>query len=293
MYKADEADNEEWGTGVKWLRLILTTAGLFYLASIVGICLLYTHFNGCAENTIVITLTWILILAMTVIQFFFSEEGSALTTSVLALYSTYLAYSTVSKNPNSVCNPTLGDDDVSSIIIGLCLTMVSLAWTGWSWTAESRIESVDALETTTALNGEANMNSAIAAGNTGVSRLSQSAALNLDVPFLDPSEQPTTGIVMQPSNGMSEGDLSSSCSSSSSLWKLNVIMALISCWVAASLTGWGSITGGIGEGGEHTAANPLVGRLNMAMIAVSQNIAIGLYLWTLVTPKLFPDRDFS
>lgn len=291
VWKADEADNIAWGTGQKWLRLIIATSVLFYIASLTGIVLLYKYFSGCAENTIVITLTWVLIVIMTVVQLFFSEEGSTLTTSVLSLYSTYLAYSTVSKNPNSVCNPTLGDEDVSSIIIGLCLTMISLAWTGWSWTAESRIESVNSLETTTALNGEA-VGGGINGDDGGVSRLSQSANLNLDVPFLDPSEQPTTGLVMQAVD--EDGEVScSSSSSSSSLWKLNIIMAFISCWVAASLTGWGSITGGIGEAGEHTAANPLVGRLNMAMIAVSQNIAIGLYLWTLIAPKLFPDRDFS
>jgi hypothetical protein len=142
---------------------------------------------------------------------------------------------------------------------------------------------VDGLEATTSLT--------TSAGTGGSDRLSQSANLNLDVPFLDPDEQPTTGVVMQSEDVGSTS--SSTASSSTSLWKLNVILALISCWVAASLTGWGSITGGIGEAGEHTAANPLVGRLNMAMIVVSQNLAIGLYLWTLVAPRLFPDRDFS
>lgn len=293
MWKADEADNAEWGSGNKWLRLIIATSVFFYILSIIGIVLLYKFFSGCAENSIVISLTWILILFITVVQLFGSEEGSTLTTAVLSLYSTYLAYSTVSKNPNSVCNPTLGSDDVSSIIIGLCLTMLSLAWTGWSWTAESRVESVNSLETTTSLNGAATDGIGMGGGQGnggGVSRLSQSATLNLDVPFLDPDEQPTTGLVMHSSSGDEGAPISSS---SSSLWKLNIILALISCWVAASLTGWGSITGGIGEAEEHTAANPLVGRLNMAMIAVSQNIAIGLYLWTLVAPRLFPDRDFS
>jgi hypothetical protein len=292
VYKADEADNQEWGSGSKWLKLIIASAVALNVASLACIVLLYKFFSGCAENTIVITLTLIQIIVITVIQLFFSEEGSTLTTSVLSTYSTYLAYSIVSKNPNSVCNPTLGSDDISSIVIGLCLTMLSLAWTGWSWTAETRIESVNNLEATTSLNAAAGIGN----GNTGgdVSRMSQSANLNLDVPFLDPNDQPTTGLVMQSASG-EEGDESMSTSNalSPSLWKLNIVLALISCWVAASLTGWGSITGGIGEAGEHTAANPLFGRLNMAMIAFSQNIAIGLYLWTLVAPRLFPERDFS
>lgn len=286
VLKADEADNAEWGSGIKWLRGIIAISVGLYLASIAGVVLLYMFFSGCPENTIVISLTLVQILVMTVIQLFFSEEGSTLTTAVLSTYSTYLAYSIVSKNPNSVCNPTLGSDDVSSIVIGLCLTMLSLAWTGWSWTAESRIDSVNSLETANSLTVAGGI------GGDANGRMSQSADLNLDVPFLGPDEQPTTGVVMQSGNGEESGGGSVS-SSSSSLWKLNIIMALISCWVAASLTGWGAITGGIGEAGEHTAANPLVGRLNMAMIAVSQNIAIGLYLWTLAAPKFFPDRDFA
>lgn len=246
----------------------------------------------------VITLTLFQILGVSAVQLFFSEEGSTLTTSVLSAYSTYLAYSTLSKNPNGMCNPTLGSEDVSGIVIGLVLTMLSLAWTGWSWTAESRIDSVNALESTNSLSASAGAATSSSASN----RMSQSANLNLDVPFLDPSERPTTGVVMNSEDAEGEDNYDAfDSSSSSSLWKLNVIMALISCWVAASLTGWGSITGAIdidaGDNGEHantaTAANPLVGRLNMAMIAVSQNVAILLYLWTLVAPRLFPDRDFS
>lgn len=291
VLKADEADNEEWGSGKKWLQLIIASSIALYLASFIGIIFLYKYFSGCAENVIVVTLTLVQILGVTGIQLFFSEEGSTLTTAVLSAYSTYLAYSILSKNPNAVCNPTLGSEGVSGIVIGLVLTMVSLAWTGWSWTAEGRIDSVNSLEVTNSLNDASA--AGIGDGPNEVSRMSQSANLNLDVPFLDPDERPTTGVVMQSGSGEDGMDTDMESSSSSSLWKLNIIMALISCWVAASLTGWGSITGGIGEAGEHTAANPLVGRLNMAMIAVSQNIAIGLYLWTLVAPRLFPDRDFS
>lgn len=287
---AEEADNEEWGSGVVWLRTIIILAVVLYITSFTGIGILYHYFNGCTENSIVITLTLLQIIIMTVIQLVYSEEGSTLTTSVLSLYSTYLAYSIVSKNPNGVCNPTLGEDDIWSIVIGLCLTMVSLAWTGWSWTAQSRIESVDALETTTSLNSAAVGGSSNGGGD--VTRMSQSANLNLDVPFLDPNERPTTGLVME-SDDNEYDDSPSAASASPSLWKLNIVMVLISCWVGASLTGWGSITSGVGEAGEHTAANPLVGRLNMFMIALSQNVAILLYLWTLVAPKLFPDRDFS
>lgn len=106
-------------------------------------------------------------------------------------------------------------------------------------------------------------------------------SLNLDVPFLDPENQPTSGIVMRTDGG---GTLSGT-----DLWKLNIVMALISCWVAMTLTGWGTIY----NYDQSDIANPTAGRVNMAILGISQWLAIGLYMWTLLAPKIFPDRDFS
>merc|ERR1739844_193029 len=102
-----------------------------------------------------------------------------------------------------------------------------------------------------------------------------------------------TGVVMQPNATTFAQDEAFNSGPGASIWKLNVVLVLISCWVAASLTGWGTISGGIGSDGDHTAANPLVGKFNMAMIAISQNVALLLYLWTLLAPRLFPDREFA
>ena len=70
-------------------------------------------------------------------------------------------------------------------------------------------------------------------------------------------------------------------------WKLNILLAVVSCWYAMALTGWGSIQ----SGGD--AANPVVGETSMWMIIGSQWVVLILYLWTLLAPRLFPDRDFS
>lgn len=73
----------------------------------------------------------------------------------------------------------------------------------------------------------------------------------------------------------------------SNSWKLNAVLALISCWFAMTLTSWGSIE----TGGDR--ANPEVGEVSMWMLIASQWLFMVLYLWTLVAPRLFPDRDFS
>lgn len=73
----------------------------------------------------------------------------------------------------------------------------------------------------------------------------------------------------------------------SNSWKLNMVLALISCWFAMALTGWGSVS----SGGD--AANPEVGKVSMWMLIASQWLFMALYTWSLVAPRLFPDRDFS
>lgn len=199
------------------------------------------------------------------------REGSLLTSSVMSLYVVYLAFMMVSKNPHGECNPLLGDNNPWGITIGLFLTAVSLAWTGWSWSAEERL-SFENAQSAKAVGQPSNPNVNSADGS-----------LNLDVPFLDPNQAPTHGIVTEAVN--SDND------ELSDIWKLNIVMALISCWVAMTLTGWG-----ITEELDRTnmnAANPTASRVNMAIIGISQWLAILLYVWTLVAPRLLPDRDFS
>jgi hypothetical protein len=285
--KADAADRIEWGSGARWLRATIGAAASFYLLSFVGIGVLYHYFSGCGGNVAIITMTLIGILAVTALQLS-GLEGSLLTSSVISLYAVYLCYSAVSKNPSGLCNPRLASEkDPYGIIMGLVLTALSLVWTGWSWTAEDRLGSVEGLKKARSL------------GKSGDTfRRGQDPYVDLDQPFLEYYDevQPPTGLALSSDGNVDEDVLSSQ---SSDVWKLNAILALISCWVAMSLTGWGSISGGMvdGEGaGEdmiHSAANPQVGKLNMIMIAVSQWVALSLYAWTLCAPRLFPDRDFS
>mmetsp|Transcript_22447 Transcript_22447/g.33583 ORF Transcript_22447/g.33583 Transcript_22447/m.33583 type:complete len:87 (+) Transcript_22447:1300-1560(+) len=73
----------------------------------------------------------------------------------------------------------------------------------------------------------------------------------------------------------------------STSWKMNIILAAICCWYAMVLTSWGSV---VASG---NVANPSVGQTSMWMVIASQWLILALYLWTLVAPKLFPDREFS
>jgi hypothetical protein len=41
----------------------------------------------------------------------------------------------VSKNPNGVCNPQLGKEDILGVCLGVGLTLIGVLWTGYSSTA--------------------------------------------------------------------------------------------------------------------------------------------------------------
>lgn len=86
---------------------------------------------------------------------------------------------------------------------------------------------------------------------------------------------------------MTDGEEENPKQTFASSWKLNIILAFITCWFAMALTSWGSVA----SGGD--MANPQAGKVGMWMIMGSHFLQNLLYLWTLVAPKLLPDRDFS
>merc|ERR1712194_80474 len=92
----------------------------------------------------------------------------------------------------------------------------------------------------------------------------------LDIPFLEEQNNNVTGVVMEEIESSSDW-----CDNE--LWKLNLVFALISTWITVILTGWGSVTSSGGT-------------IDLWFIIISQWTAIGLYIWTLVAPRLFPDR---
>lgn len=286
--RANESDRLSFGSGSGWLHAIVGVCVTLYVTSLTSIGLMYKHYTGnygdepgetyedlgsCAGNTWVITMTLLGILGVTALQLLGTSEGSLLTSGVISLYAVYLCFTIVSKNPRGHCNPRLGVNDVWGITIGLLLTTVSLIWTGWSWSAEPRLMNAESLSSAKAV---------VPTPSSTSEELT--ASLDLNVPLVDGEEQATAGMVTSAAPARESESLKQ-------VWKLNLVLALISCYVAMILTGWGTIDAIDQE--THNAANPTVGRVNMAILGVSQWLALLLYAWTLVAPILFPDRDFS
>jgi hypothetical protein len=66
-----------------------------------------------------------------------------------------------------------------------------------------------------------------------------------------------------------------------------VVFILISCYYAMILTNWGTLQA------DYSLAFPKSGSVAMWLQAAGQWIAILLYIWSMIAPKLFPDREFS
>jgi hypothetical protein len=254
--KADQAELLEGvGKGKKWLIAILVSCAIIYITSFVLIVVMYLKFGGCANNNAFISITLAMSFICTVVQMTISETSSLLTSASMTLYATYLCGSAISLNPIGSCNPYLDEKSTWNIVLGLSMAFLGLMWTGWSFTSSGQL---------------GGRNDAANDRDRGDEERPKAGGLVLD-------NESSPG-----SHGSSEGSKSIGSS-----WKLNAILATICCWYAMTLTGWGATE----KRGD--VANPNVSEVSMWIMISSQWVALLLYLWSLVAPSLFPDRDFS
>ena len=157
---------------------------------------------------------------------------------------------------------------ILGVFIGVTITLISLAYTGWSYTADSTLSKSQS--TTTAEEQE----SATSASREGGRKVGGIVANDYGATGNEDEEQV-------------QDEMEDIPDTFSNNWKLNLVLGTVSCWFSMAITAWGSIED------EGDAANPQVGKVSMWIIIGSQWLCLTVYLWTLVAPRLFPDRDFS
>lgn len=288
--KADACEREEYGSGRKWLVRIILACIVLYTIAFVSLGFMFDEFSGCASNETFMSLTVIGIVIITVLQLS-GEEGSLLTSACIALYAVWLCFMAVSKNPTESCNPLYGDESVLAVSLSCLFTVLSMAWMGWSLTVDDRLTQIEEGSV-----GAMTKNHSSRTGSTGMEEI--------DEPLIEDEEnndgvdgENGDGVVLEEDMKKSQGGIVTDDGSASlASWevyyggmarKICLAMALLSTWTAVSLTSWGQI------GSDGDAANPEVGEVSMWMIITSQWIVMLLYSWSMLAPKLFPDRDFS
>jgi len=69
----------------------------------------------------------------------FLVDSDPLNFEILTLSFLFHGSLKVSKNEDATCNPKLGEEDALGIFIGVGLTFVTLAYAGWSATADEKL----------------------------------------------------------------------------------------------------------------------------------------------------------
>lgn len=278
--KSNQAEAEEAGSGQKWLVAILISCAILFLGAIGVLIYMFVDFTGCPTNNAFISLTLIFCIGLTAAQMT-GEEGSLLSSGCISAWACFLCYTAVSMNPDATCNPRSGETSPLGIAFGLTVSLISLCWTGWSYTAEDKltVQKQDNEESAASNNvseeddKDKNKVTGIVTGGSGENDDNDYGAVNA------PEEGPSTNAA-ENSDDANPNRLSNS-------WRLNIALVAVVCWSAMSLTHWGEVQS------NGTLANPSLGRVGMWMVIGSQWFVMTLYLWTLVAPRLFPDREFS
>jgi serine incorporator 1/3 len=284
--KSNKAELEKSGSGRKWLASILVFSAIFFVGAFGGLIYMFFEFTGCVTNNLFISLTLIFCVALPIAQMA-GGEGSLLSVACISAWATYLCYTAVSKNPDASCNPRFGDSSPISIAFGLAITLLSLAWAGWSYTAEDKLTDHNATnakdEPTSVKTSEEELEDGIQPKRAVTGVVVMQSGTDTTSPDEIGNNNNVESTPTDDSNTESVRPLKAS-----NAWKLNVALAVVSCWSAMTLTQWGVI-----QSKDGTIANRDIGNVGMWVIIGSQWFVLTLYLWTLVAPRLFPNRDFS
>jgi serine incorporator 1/3 len=280
--KSNKAEQDEVGSGRKWLYAILLFCAIFFLGSIGALIYMFMEFTGCSTNNAFISLTLIFCIVLPSAQLT-GNEGNMLSVSCISAWAVFLCYTAVIKNPDTTCNPKAGESSPISIAYGLILTLISLSWTGWSYTAKDKLtdnknsdDGDDATPDTKDKTPESG------------TRTKREVTGVVVAPTASETSAPDENYIPVDNHQNSADNRGAEPTKSSNAWKLNVALAVVSCWCAMTLTQWGVV-----EANDGTIAHRNVGHISMWVIIGSQWFVMTLYLWTLIAPRLFPNRDFS
>eukprot|EP00633_Aureoumbra_lagunensis_P001539 CAMPEP_0197287306 /NCGR_PEP_ID=MMETSP0890-20130614/3549_1 /TAXON_ID=44058 ORGANISM="Aureoumbra lagunensis, Strain CCMP1510" /NCGR_SAMPLE_ID=MMETSP0890 /ASSEMBLY_ACC=CAM_ASM_000533 /LENGTH=207 /DNA_ID=CAMNT_0042756811 /DNA_START=832 /DNA_END=1455 /DNA_ORIENTATION=- len=207
-------------------------------------------------------MTLVFCVGITIVQLTVSENGNLLTSAAVCAYSVFIAYTAVTRDPSSTCNPFLQSRDILGIIIGLGLSLLSLGWT----THASTSAVADVLADNDSTGGTHELTSNLVDDDDDAENPSSNTS--------------ATAIPEAPLECLDGGD--------SENVRFNLVLSLVSCYIGCVLTNWGTWQNSVSD-----ISNPLAGRVSSWLNIGAQWVMFLLYLWTLLAPLLFPDRDFA
>jgi len=233
----------------------------FYISSIVASILMYIFFvpeADCQLNVAFITMNIVFCIVLSIISFLpkvqeFNPKSGILQSSIITAYCTYLVWSSMMSEPTGQCNIFLNSGSANQVVIFI----------GAAFTIVAVLYS-----TLRAANSKS---------------------------FDSPETQPLTTATTEEDEGTEKKVVASSEEKedpneelSYSPMLFHLFFFLGSLYLCMLLSDWATVDS---NGTKHVAVDTGMGSVWVKMI--SSWIAILLYLWTLLAPVMFPDRDFG
>ncbi|XP_012227301.1 probable serine incorporator isoform X2 [Linepithema humile] len=261
-----------------WYFALLATTLLNYSISIAGAVLLYiyyTHANTCALNKFFISFNLILCVITSIISVLptvqeHQPRSGLLQSSVVTLYVLYLTWSGISNSPDHECNPgMLGilsrKDHVAfdkESIIGLIIWFSCVLYS--SLRTASKSSKITMSE------------NILVQDNGAVKNAGEQSLISNEVEGRNPDAE----------NGSDAKVWDNEEDKVAYNWSFfHLMFALATLYVMMTLTNWYKPNSSL----ETLNANAA----SMWVKILSSWMCLGLYVWSLVAPAVFPNRDFS
>ncbi|POM72950.1 Hypothetical protein PHPALM_10255 [Phytophthora palmivora] len=241
------------GTKATWEGVYLALVFICMVLSIVGLVLTYMRYAECDLNVMFLSITLLSVIILTAMSVVAWVNVGLLPSTAVSLYLVLLCYQTVRANPSASCTSLqLSTEEKLQEQSGVIMNSLIAAFT-ITWT------SWRTSATSTAFFGSSSAQKQPEHGD-GDEEL---ASIGLTSSHLAKEAQHDIEMVPE--------------------YQFHVLMILASLYMAMVLTNWGSFDGSSSNDDEI---------VTMWVKAISQWVASGLFLWTLVAPAVFPDRDF-
>lgn len=263
---AEEGDNKGW-----YAALLFFTVLCFSLAftAVVLFYVYYTQPDDCTEHKVFISLNLIFCVIISIVSILpkvqeAQPHSGLLQASIISLYTMYVTWSAMTNNPNRKCNPSL-----LSLMSNISTTELSGEDPGhvqW-WDAQSIVGLVIFLFCTlyasirSSSNAQVNklMQTEETVGSGGEGVVGEDGALRA----VDNEEDGVTY--------------------SYSFFHFHLCLA--SLYIMMTLTNWYQ---------PDTNTKAMENSMPAVWVKICSSwLGLGLYLWTLIAPLIFPDRDFS
>ncbi|TMW62873.1 hypothetical protein Poli38472_005491 [Pythium oligandrum] len=269
MEKAIQAQEAEPTRATTCMANIWKTSflGLCLLALIgagCGLGYLYHQYGSCGVGIAFPTITVVvaaIILALCVSTWL---DVGLLPPCVVAVYLVLMCWQALNSQPSCKKNgaPTTGGESPNAIVYSSLIGAFSMTWT--SWRTSTAASNMFAPNSDAAAKESSTKSQPAELGSIVITHVE---APSVQQPSKEESAVPTTA-TPEPTSMTPEP------------WQFYLMMFLAGVYMAMVLTDWDSANG---------ASNGV----SMWVKIVAQWLTMLLFLWTILAPKLFPDRDFS